>query len=104
MSLSRFLLIILVALGTYLMRFLPLKWQEKLRTIAHFSEFFEYSTAALLAALFVTAFWELPFQSVELWRRTLSLFPVFFSFALWRNLGLSIVLGILTHFFLSFLF
>ncbi|MGQ9623117.1 MAG: AzlD domain-containing protein [Candidatus Caldatribacteriaceae bacterium] len=101
---SRLLLILLVALGTYLMSFLPLKWQKKWKTFAHLGEFLEYSTAALLAALFVTTFWKLPSQPMELCRRILALAPVLFSFLSWQNLGFSILPGILTHLLLSSLF
>jgi len=103
-SLTCLLLILLVALSTYLMRFLPVKWQKKQKTFVHLGEFLEYSTAALLAALFVTTFWKLPSQPVEPCRRILALTPALLSFLLWQNSGLSILLGILTCSFLSSLF
>ncbi|NSW75800.1 MAG: AzlD domain-containing protein [Candidatus Atribacteria bacterium] len=82
------------------MRFLPLIWKKKTDS-AFFGEFLDHAASALLAALFVTAFVEFPFQAHSLEIKSLALLPVLFSYFRWKNLGLSVVLGVLAHFILS---
>lgn len=99
-GLNRLFFIFVVAAGTYLIRFLPLIWKKKTNS-AFFGEFLDHAASALLAALFVTAFVEFPLRIHDLEIKSLALVPVFFSYLRWKNLGLSVVLGVLAHFLLS---
>ncbi|MGC8779097.1 MAG: AzlD domain-containing protein, partial [Candidatus Caldatribacteriaceae bacterium] len=71
--------ILFVAVGTYLMRFLPLKWSGNLEKAVHLNEFLDYSVSALLAALLVTSLVEFPLRSLELAIRALALLPALFA-------------------------
>jgi len=99
--LNRYVLILFVAVGTYFMRFLPLKWSGNSEKATGLNEFLDYSASALLAALFVTSLVEFPLRSLELAIRALAMLPVLFTYWRWKNLGLSVVLGIFAHLFLS---
>ena len=97
-----YVVILLVAAGTYLMRFLPLRFAkafERLRA----SRFLSYSSTALIAALFANSFLSSIKVTSDLTPAIFSLLVVFMVHKLWRNLGVSILAGVTTHLLLSYL-
>jgi len=51
---EHYVAIILVAIGTYLARFLPIYFNEKFKRFKGIDEFLTYSSTALISALFTT--------------------------------------------------
>ncbi len=96
--LEHYLAIVSVALGTYLARFLPLRF--KLR-IENLDELLSYSSAALISALFVTSLVSFPVEFEKLLVSLLALMAVYASYVRWRNLGLSVLVGVVVHLVLS---
>lgn len=84
---EHYLAIVMVALGTYLARYLPLHFKLRIGI----EEYLEYSSAGLISALFVTSLAKPMSASV------LALIVVLLTFLRWRNLGLSILSGVAAH-------
>jgi len=96
-----YVIIILVALGTYLTRFLPIKFGEKFRELKDIDEFLRHSSTALISALFITTFISFPIESKEMIKGILALLCVFVAYRIWKNLGISVLVGVISHFLLS---
>ncbi|AGK62078.1 hypothetical protein Asulf_02122 [Archaeoglobus sulfaticallidus PM70-1] len=95
----KLLAIVLVAAGTYLTRFLPMKF-GKIRS-ERFEEFLAYSSTALISALFVTSFISFPIVFRDLGVGLVAILFVFVTYRRWENLGISVLAGVLTHLLLS---
>jgi branched-subunit amino acid transport protein len=89
-------IILIVAIGTYLTRLLPLLFKQKLK-FDEWGEILSYSSTALISALFVTSFVSFPIDPKELSVGLLALAVVFVIYLKWKNLGLAILLGIASH-------
>ena len=96
--LEHYLAIVLVALGTYLARFLPLRFKFKIKNL---DEYLSYSSAALISALFVTSLISIPVDFEKLFVSVIAVIAVFVSYVRWRNLGLSVLVGVIAHFIIS---
>ncbi len=94
------LAIVLVAIGTYLARFLPMRFNEKFKS-KWLDEFLTYSSVALISALFVTSLVSFPVKPIDLSVSIAALIFVFISYKKWRNLGLSVLVGIVVHLIFS---
>jgi len=93
--------IILVAIGTYLARFLPIYFNERFKRLKGIDEFLTYSSTALISALFVTSLLSFP---VELKNTSISIVAlafVFVSYKKWKNLGFSVLIGVIVHLLIS---
>ncbi len=89
-------IILIVAIGTYLTRLLPLLFKERFK-FDEWSEFLSYSSTALISALFVTSFVSFPIDSKELGVGIMALAVVLIAYLKWKNLGSAILLGITSH-------
>ena len=96
-----YVIIILVALGTYLTRFLPIKFGKKFRELKDIDEFLRHSSTALISALFITTLISFPIESKEMIKGILALLCVFVVYRIWKNLGISVLVGVISHFLLS---
>jgi len=96
--LEHYLAIVLVALGTYLARFLPLRFKLRIKNL---DELLSYSSAALISALFVTSLVSFPVEFEKLLISLLALMAVTVSYVRWKNLGLSVLVGVVVHLVLS---
>lgn len=98
----RILALLVIAVGTYLMRFLPLRYRELFSKLEG-SKFLEYSSTAIIAALFVGAFT----SSVETRADFLpGVFSIVAAYVMWRflkNLGISVLSGVAVHYLVSLL-
>ena len=83
----------MVALGTYLARYIPLRFGLKLGI----EEYLEYASAGIVSALFVTSLASSKPLSVSL----LALIVVLLTYLRCRNLGLSIIAGVIAHFVIT---
>lgn len=93
--------ILLVAAGTYLSRFLPVRFNEKFRELKSFDEFLTYSSTALISALFVTSFVSFPVDLRKTGTSIVALAFVYASYRKWENLGFSVLAGDVVHLVLS---
>ena len=75
-----YVIIILVALGTYLTRFLPIKFGKKFRRLKDMDESLRHSSTALIPALFIIAFVSFPIESKEMIKGILALLGVFVAY------------------------
>jgi len=96
-----YVIIILVAFGSYLTRYLLIRFSEKLKKLKDIDEFLKYSSIALISALFITTFISFPIESKELIKGALALLCVFVAYRAWKNLGISVLVGVISHFLLS---
>ncbi len=97
------LVIGMVAVSTYLMRFLPIVFRNRIK-LDKFAEFLSNSSIAIISALFITSFMSSTTGFLDLPVAIFTLCSVFIFYKLWRNLGLSILIGVLIHFLLSLIF
>ena len=90
-------MIAVVAMATYLTRLLPLLLKEKI-DFERWGNFLSSSSTAVISSLFLTSFLSvqrnLPVGLVSLGVVTL-------TFLKWRNLGLSVISGVVAYFFIS---
>ena len=93
--------ILLVAAGTYLSRYLPVRFNEKFRELKGFDEFLTYSSTALISALFVTSFVSFPVDLRNTGIGIVALAFVYASYRKWENLGFSVLTGVAVHLALS---
>ena len=93
-------IIVVVAIGTYLTRLLPLLLKDKLN-LESWSEWLSYSSTALISALFVTSFVSIPINPKDLTIGLISLTVVYASYAKSKNLGISIIFGVLAYYLFS---
>ena len=93
-------IIVVVAIGTYLTRLLPLLLKDKLN-LESWSEWLSYSSTALISALFVTSFVSFPINPRDLTIGLISLTVVYTSYAKSKNLGISIIFGVLAYYLFS---
>ncbi len=94
---EHYVAIILVAIGTYLARFLPIYFNERFKRLKGIDEFLTYSSTALISALFITSLVSFP---VELKNTSISIVAlafVFVSYKKWKNLGFSVLIGVMAH-------
>ena len=94
---EHYIAIILVAVGTYLTRFLPIHFNGKFKG----DDFLAYSSTALISALFVTTLVSFPIRLGNLGMEILALALVVMSYGKWRNLGISVLVGVVVHLSLS---
>jgi len=95
---SYLVVIVIVAIGTYLMRFLPMRFKGTVGNIVKSSNFLKHSSTAIVSALFLTSLVSFPTKLGEILTSLLALALVFLSYRKWRNLGISIMVGIVSHF------
>jgi len=95
--------ILLVAAGTYLSRFLPLRCKG-FKRLKGVNEYLEYSSTALISALFVTSLVSFPFEPKNTGISIVALAFVITSYRKWENLGLSVLIGVAAHLALSLIF
>lgn len=98
---ENYLVIITVGLGTYLTRFIPIRFSERFRKLKNIDEFLKHSSTALISALFITSFLSSPTDLGTISKGTVALIAVFISYKLWRNLGVSILVGVVSHFLVN---
>jgi len=79
-----YVIIILVAFGTYLTRFLPIKFGKKFRKLKDIDEFLRHSSTALISALFITTLISFPIESKEMIKEILALLGVFIAYRIWE--------------------
>lgn len=96
-----YIAIILVAIGTYLTRFLPIRFSEKFRRLKSIDEYLTYSSIALISALLATSLVSLPVNPKNICVSITALVFVFLSYRKWKNLGISVVIGVSSHLLLS---
>ncbi len=87
------LAIVLVAIGTYLARYLPLRFRFKIEEF----ELLSYSSIAIISALFVTSLVSFPIRFEDLGINIIALIAVAFTYKRWNNLGLSVMIGVIVH-------
>ncbi len=92
---EKILAILLVALGTYLTRVVPLS--IKIKRAEDIETLLSYSSSALLSALFVTSLVSFPLNISELGISTVALIFVVLTYLTWKNLGLSVLVGVVGH-------
>ncbi|MDK2871113.1 MAG: hypothetical protein PWQ16_465 [bacterium] len=95
------LVIVLVAILTYLSRLLPFYFKDMLKRLSNVDEFSKESSASLMSALFVTSLVSFPLNVKGLASSLIALFFVFLSYIRWNNLGISVLIGVLVHWLLS---
>jgi len=66
---EHYIAIILVAIGTYLARFLPIYFNERFKRLKCVDEFLTYSSTALISALFITSLVSFPVKFERLFVR-----------------------------------
>ncbi|WP_456327479.1 AzlD domain-containing protein [Archaeoglobus sp.] len=93
-------IIFVVAVGTYLTRLIPLLLKDRLN-LEKWSEWLSYSSTALISALFVTTFVSFPINPRDLTIGLISLAVVYASYVKSKNLGISIIVGVLAYYILS---
>ncbi len=93
---EKLLAVLVVAIGTYMTRFLPFKLKDKFRKLSSLDEFLTYSSTALISALFVTSF--VSFQPHEFAVRTVAMVFVILTYLRWKNLGISVISGVVGYF------
>jgi branched-subunit amino acid transport protein len=91
---ERYIAIVLVALGTYLARFLPLRFKLRVEGL---EEILSYSSTALISALFVTSLVSFPIKLGELYVSFVALLAVALTYKRWKNLGFSVLIGVIVH-------
>ncbi len=89
--------IFIVALGTYLMRFLPMKFN--FGDSESSKEFFTLSSTSIISALFVTS--TFTFEPHELSVRLLALILTALAYYKSRNFGISIIAAVLAYLFIK---
>ena len=99
---EHYVAIISVALGTYLTRFLPIHF--KVKGSRGIDEFLAHSSTALISALFITSLVSFPVKWNDLSINAIALAFVFVSYKKWRNLGISVLIGVGVHLLLSLAF
>lgn len=97
---QHYVAILLVAAGTYTARFLPMRFSEKFR-LSDVEDFLTYSSTALISALFITSFISFPIDLKRTYIGAISLILVFLSYNRWKNLGISVLVGVLANLVLS---
>ncbi|MBO8179072.1 MAG: AzlD domain-containing protein [Archaeoglobus sp.] len=88
--------IVAVAIGTYLSRFLPLKF--KFSTSKRMKNFLSLSSTSAISALFVTSIFTT--NAGEMGLRVLALIPLILTFNRWKNFGISIIAAIISYYLL----
>lgn len=96
-----YLAIGIVALGTYLLRLLPILFLKNKKVSFLSGEILDYAATALISALLVTTFLELSVTGGKLFVGLLALWVVYFSYSRWKSIGISVAIGIATHFLFS---
>lgn len=91
---EKVLAIIAVALGTYIARFLPLKF--KFGSSNKMKSFLSLSSTSVISALFATSVFT-P-DAPEFGIRAAALTPLILTFYRWRNFGLSIAVAVLSYY------
>ncbi len=92
--------VLLVAMGTYLTRFLPMYLSSRNVSFDGAEEFLSLSSTALISALFVTSFLSAPLDYGKSSVAVASLASAFAFYKKWRNTGISVFAGVATHFLL----
>jgi len=92
---------ILVGVGTYLSRFLPIYFKERFKKLRSVGEFLTYSSTALISALFITSLVSFPVELKNTGISVIALVFVFASYKKWKNLGFSVLIGVIVHLLLS---
>ncbi|HIQ39154.1 MAG TPA: AzlD domain-containing protein [Methanothermococcus okinawensis] len=98
---EHYIAIVLVAIGTYLTRFLPLYFNERFKRLKDMDEFLSYSSTAIISALFITSLVSFPVDLKYISVSIVALTFVFLSYKKWKNLGISVLIGVIVHLLLS---
>ncbi len=96
-----YLAILVVSIGTYLMRLLPIIFNKRFKKLKGVNEFFAYSSSAIISALFVTSLVSFPIKLESLSISIIALIFVFLSYKKWENFGISILIGVIVHLILN---
>ncbi|WP_456371379.1 AzlD domain-containing protein [Thermodesulfatator atlanticus] len=103
-SMEKYFVLVFVAIGTYLIRLVPIVFRKNIVKNTKFDLFLSRSSVALLSGLFVTSFVSFPLDCFLLFISLCSLIVVYISFKFFKNLGFSVLVGVLVHFALFQLF
>ncbi|BER93493.1 MAG: hypothetical protein PWP42_19 [Candidatus Atribacteria bacterium] len=98
---KEYLVIGVVALGTYLLRLLPVLFLKDREIPFVSGKVLDYVVTALLSALLVITFLELPVIFDRVLISLVALSGVYLSYYKWRNIGFSVLVGVMVHFLLS---
>ncbi|XRP97556.1 AzlD domain-containing protein [Methanocaldococcus sp. 16A] len=98
---KHYLAILVVSIGTYLMRLLPIIFNTRFKKLKGVNEFFAYSSSAIISALFVTSLVSFPIKLESLSVNIIALIFVFLSYKKWKNFGISILIGVVVHLVLN---
>ncbi len=96
-----YLVIGILALGTYLLRLLPILFLKNKGVSFLSGEILDYVATALISALLVTTFLGLSAAAGKLFVGLLTLGVVYLSYSRWKSIGISVVIGIAAHFLFS---
>ncbi len=96
------IVILIVAIATYLTRLMPILLKERI-DFEKWGNFLSSSSTAIISSLFIISFinqGELKDIPIGIF----SLIAVFLTFVRWKNLGLSVISGVIAYFFISLAF
>ena len=91
---------IVVALGTYLLRALPLGFALSKRyesNAGKLGNFLALAAPSLIAAFLVVSVVPAEFAPGELIRKLVALCAVFLAYRRWANLGVSVIVGVIAY-------
>ncbi len=97
-----YVVISIVAFGTYLTRFLPMRYKEIFRKLEN-SKFLEYSSTSIISALFVGSFMSTVNGVQDIAPALLALSTAYLTWRAFKNLGLSVIAGVLAHLLVGYL-
>ncbi|AAB99154.1 conserved hypothetical protein [Methanocaldococcus jannaschii DSM 2661] len=99
------LAIIFVAVGTYLIRYIPIHLHSKIKNIdekvKEINEILIYSSTSVISALFITSFIKFPIIFSNVLISTISLIFAIVSYKKWNNLGISILISVVIYYLAS---
>jgi branched-subunit amino acid transport protein len=98
---EHYVAIVSVAVGTYLSRFLPIRFKGRFKKLKGIDEFLAYSSTALISALFITSLVSFPVKLDDLSIGIVASVFVLVSYIKWKNLGVSVSIGVAVHLSLS---
>lgn len=96
-------IIVLVAIGTYLTRLLPFHLMNRMASMEKVEEFLKHSSAAIISALFITSLIGFPFKLKDTFVEAVALLFVFVFYKRWKSVGISVLAGVVSHFMVSWL-
>lgn len=80
------------------------RYLKRFKKLKDANEFLSYSSTAIISALFITSFVSFPVNWEDLGIDIVALVFVFASYKMWKNLGISAIVGVTAHILLFWLF